>query len=301
MRLLGKFVAGIGLAYFSSIAAGAITITSLTYPAWLVRNHEITALFPGQTLRDADLVRSGDHRGRILIELPDGSQVRLGGSARFLVESSSLSSVDGNHPNEISVRLLRGSFRFTSSSLIGAEGGDWDGARPQVMLKIGKMIAQTVNSDILIRRNDVEDRIGLIDGVVEVLSADESKVTLDEPGEVLLKPFGQPLLPISDANVEKLVQWQTESELSKNLGLASTSGPWQIALVSFNQETNIAARLADFNGKGFAARHVSVDQGGKRIHRIVLPGFVTFAAANKALFKISQQMGIADAWIVRAD
>ena len=66
----------------------------MNYPVWVERNQQIVALLPGSELRANELLRTGKG-GRVLLQLADGSALKLGESASFRIESASMPDNQG--------------------------------------------------------------------------------------------------------------------------------------------------------------------------------------------------------------
>ena len=115
MKLLSQSVMAVLLMAVTGIsqAAEVVRVNSMNYPAWLIRDHQTLPLQPGAELRGEDLVRTGNG-GRVLLQMADGSAVKLGESARFVVETAAMRDDQGGSFLESTFQVLRGAFRFTS-------------------------------------------------------------------------------------------------------------------------------------------------------------------------------------------
>ena len=69
----------------AQVAAAPAVVEGVQMPAWLQRNQTVTALRAGTELTSTDVIRTGQ-RGRVLLHLEEGSQVKLGADAVLELE-----------------------------------------------------------------------------------------------------------------------------------------------------------------------------------------------------------------------
>ncbi len=274
------------------LAEDVIKINAMNYPAWVIRNHQTIALTPGYALRADDLVRTGK-KGRVLLQLADGSAVKLGESARFLIRSADMDSEQGESFLKSSFQVLRGAFRFTSSFFGNAIAGH------KVNVNIGTITAGIGGTDIWGRSSQQQDLVAIIEGVITVGVEGELPVILDQPMSLYVKPRDEAPLPVGQIDEEQLQRWANETELDEAQGIAAESGEWAVVLISLNEKKNADRAINEFHDKGFAVQRKSVIRNGKTLHRLLLADFVSIEAAVKAREQIGDDLDIYDAWIWR--
>jgi len=296
MDSIVKLAIGLLLALFSLsvIAADLIKVNAMNYPAWVVRNYETLALLPGSLLQQDDLLRTGKG-GHLLLQLADGSAIKLGESARFIIESTRLADSQGDSLLESSFQVLRGAFRFTSSFFKTTALGH------RADVKIGVITAGIRGTDIWGRSSLEQDLVCLIEGLLSVEAEGEIAVTLDQALSFYVKPKGEAALPVDQIDMQKLQTWANETELDVSLGIATERGEWQLVLISLTDLISAEKVLKSYHEKGFAARRISVLRQGRNLHRLLLPGFVSIEAALNARTQVREQLGINDAWVWKAN
>lgn len=296
MKLLSQSVVAVLLLAVAGIsqATEVVRVNSMNYPAWLVRDHQTLPLQPGAELRGEDLVRTGDG-GRVLIQMADGSSVKLGESARFVVQTAAMRDDQGESFLESTFQVLRGAFRFTS----GFFGNTNTGHR--VSVRIGAITAGVRGTDIWGRSNLEQDLVCLIEGAIAVDSPGEETVNMSDPLSFYVKPKGASPLPVEPVNAEKLAGWARETELETGHGIAAFDGQWKLVLISLGNANRVEPVLQEFHARGFAAKRMTVELDGLTLHRLVLPGFISLEAARNARSVVEAQLGIGDAWALQAN
>ena len=267
-------------------AAEATRVDALHYPAWLVRDYQMLPLSAGMELRNGDLVRSGEG-SRVRLRLADGSRLSLGGLSRFLVES--LPSATAQDP-AVSVQLLRGVFQLEPA-----------GRAYRFAIEAGEISAKSVSAHIWGRVDAVRDALCLIDGAVVVSTAAAAAQKLDQALSCYLKPREREPLPVDLVDRQQHRLWLAETELKPDLGIVVADGQWQLVLLSLTVAERARLVVDDFRRRGYAVRLKSVLRNGRTLHRLLLPGFESIDAALAARARIEKDLGIADAWVWKAN
>ncbi len=295
MHGLKKAVAGVLLALCSLVASAQdlVMVDSMNYPAWVVRNYKTFPLLPGTKLQSDDLVRTGTG-GRLLLRLADGSALKLGESARFIVDSAEQTDTQQGAMLESAFQVLRGAFRFTSAFFKTTNLGY------RVDVKIGAITAGIRGTDIWGRSNQAKDLVCLIEGLISVDTEGEPTTNMDQALSFFVKPKGQDALPVDQVDMQQLLAWAAETELDAELGIASSDGVWQLVLISLTSRQKAKQVMRGFHDKGFGVRIKSVIRQGRTLHRLLLPGFVSVEAALNARSQVREQLGVVDAWVWKA-
>lgn len=294
MLSFGRLILGLLLILLSSaIQAGdIIRVNAMNYPAWVIRNHQTLALTPGYQLSNNDLVRTGK-KGRVLFQLADGSAVKLGESARFLIESASINSSQNNSILMSTLQVLRGAFRFTSSFFNQTD------IEHDLNIAVGAITIGIRGTDIWGRSDIEKDLVALIEGEVTMNAEGEPEKNLDEALNYVVKPKGDAILPVEQVAPDQLDNWAFETELSAAQGIATASGEWSIVLLSLNTLNGANRALKNFHQQGFAVKRKSVIRNGRILHRLLLPGFKSIEDAMNARGMATDLLGIDDAWVWR--
>ena len=289
-----RFILSLALTLSSAalLAEGVVKVNAINYPAWIVRNHQAMALIPGYQLRADDLIRTGK-KGRVVLQLVDGSAIKLGESARFLIGSADVTAKEDQSFLEASFQVLRGAFRYTSSIF----GRSFAGHRLNV--KIGVITAGIRGTDIWGRSSLDQDLVALIEGAITVEIDGEPTVKLEQALNYYVKPRDEAPLPVAQIDPDQLQRWANETELDAALGIAAKSGEWSVVLLSLTDRKKADRELKLFHEKGFAVKRISVIRSGKTLHRLLLPGFVSIEDAVNARTQVSESLGVNDAWVWR--
>ncbi len=271
-----------------SLAENIIKVQAMNYPAWLVRNHQTLALIPGYRLRTDDLIRTGK-RGRVVLQLADGGTIKLTESTRFLIKSSATEST----LEESELQLLRGAFRFTSSSIGNGN------AEHHANIGIGSISVQISNTDIWGQSNSAQIQIALVEGVATVNAPTEPPLTLEQAGSLYIKPREEASLPIEQLDLDELQRLINRTELDETQGIATEDGEWAVVLVSLTNRKNTDKALKALHSKGYPVQRKSVIRQGKTLHRLLLADFASIEDAVKARAEVADSLGIKDAWVWR--
>src|SRR5689334_548720 len=105
INVLGAFLGCLGIALAHAQTA---TVEAVQYPAWLERGGASVPLVPGTRLQPRDQLRTGEN-ARVRLKMGEGSAVKLGEKAHFVIESAENRSVFRS-----TLSVLAGAFRFTS-------------------------------------------------------------------------------------------------------------------------------------------------------------------------------------------
>ena len=170
--LLVMLLAAAGVA-----AAQGPVVQAVQYPAWLERNGVSVPLTPGTQLQSKDQVRTGDN-ARIQMKLPEGSTVKLGQNAKFVIDR-----IDNRGFFRSTLSVISGAFRFTTDALRKA-------TRREVTIKVHNVTAGIRGTDLWGKSTDERDLVCLLEGRITVGAAGHAPVALDRPLDFYQKPRG---------------------------------------------------------------------------------------------------------------
>src|SRR5689334_198611 len=106
MLLGAALLAAAGLA-----AAEPARVEAVQYPAWLERGGNAVPLTPGTRLEPSDKLRTGAN-ARVQLRMGEGSTVKLGENAQFVIEKMEDRSVF-----RAALSVITGAFWFTTDAL----------------------------------------------------------------------------------------------------------------------------------------------------------------------------------------
>jgi len=279
-------------AAFTPAALAAMSVDSLNYPVWVERGGRTTPVAPGDQLYPGDVVNTGQ-TGRAWLAIDEGSVIKLGQQARFVITRAEFRESGGDTVFDAAFNLLEGAFRFTSNFFPRARQ-----AGHKVDFRIGAITAGVRGTDIWGRSAETEDFVALLDGSIEVSAGGAAPRLMEQALTLYRKPAA---LPAGDPQAVPLAAVQglaPETELSAGSGIASTGGTYDLVLMSLRSNALAAASVAHFERAGFAVRTRPVEVDGRAYNRIVLSGLADLRAARNLRGLIAEQFDITDAWII---
>lgn len=214
---MARFSMAMALGCFAVVGAApaqSVSVQAVQYPAWLERGGRSVPLAPGTVLQREDLVRTGMN-ARVQLGLSEGSTVKLGENARFVVERA-----DDRRAFRASFAVIAGAFRFTTHALRRAQARD-------VAIKVRNVSVGIRGTDVWGKSTDERDIVCLIEGKVTVGAASHPTVTLDRPLAFYEKPrAADPKVSTIDA--KQLALWSEETEIAREAGEPQAKGPWRV-------------------------------------------------------------------------
>ena len=207
------FVAGVLCAGLAAGHAAAQTrVEAVQYPAWLERGGQAAPLVPGTALQASDTIRTGEN-ARVRLRLAEGSAVKLGENARFVIERA---SPEGDTFRG-ALAVLAGAFRFTTARA----------QRRDLTIKVKNVTAGIRGTDLWGKSAPDRDFVVLIEGRITMESAGHPAVVLEQPLD-LYQRVGDAkpeVVRIEPARLEELAK---ETELPPNGATASVGGEWRV-------------------------------------------------------------------------
>jgi hypothetical protein len=92
-------------------AAPPAVVEAVQYPVWLERGGRTVPLTPGTALQSQDRLLTGEN-ARVQIKMGEGSTVKLGEKAKFVIERAEDPGIF-----KATLNVLTGAFRFTTDAL----------------------------------------------------------------------------------------------------------------------------------------------------------------------------------------
>jgi hypothetical protein len=229
----------------ASALAQAVKVEAVQYPAWLERGGHTVPLAPGMQLQSSDRLRTGGN-ARVQLRLGEGSTVKLGENARFVVERV-------QHRNIFSAALtvLAGAFRFTTDALAKSRKRD-------ISIKARTITAGIRGTDVWGKSTDERDLVCLIEGKVNVSSENHPAVTLDTPLDFYQRPRGG-TPQVAKIDQKQLDIWSLETELSKDGAAARAGGAWRVVAATMATRDEALALDRTLRGSGYPAEIVAAD------------------------------------------
>jgi hypothetical protein len=224
---MGKALAALALALAAGGAfAQNARVEAVQYPAWLERGGRAVPLTPGIALQARDRLRTGAG-ARVQLRLGEGSTVKLGERAQFVVERAEDRGVF-----RAALSVIAGAFRFTGQAL---------GRKRDISIRVKNATAGIRGTDVWGKATDERDIVCLIEGRVTVDSEGHPQVVLDQPLDFYQKP--RDAAPqVAKVDQKQLDIWALETEIAPDGPAADRSGRWRV-VVGVYVNRNDALRL----------------------------------------------------------
>lgn len=265
-------------------AVAAATVEVVQPPAWLDRNGFTSPLVPGMELRSGDVLRTGAG-ARAYLVLAEGSRVKLGESARFVLY------VRGNDPRRYfrgALDVLAGAFRYTTG--LAAKRGKRD-----LSIRVATATVGIRGTDVWGRTDAQGEMIALLEGRIDITRGNQT-VDMAQPMTFFDAPRGQPAaVRVLDPAVFKTLARQTEIELGD--GAVRATGSWRV-IAAAATDNDAALELYDrVRAAGFGAKLRPQPAGANAaaatwIYEVVVPGFASESEARAAAARIKAATGL---------
>jgi hypothetical protein len=273
------------LPVFASLAA---QVDGLQMPAWVERGGERLPVRAGMELVEADVVETGKG-GRLIIQLADGSFVKLGEEARLAL----LSLSEEKGPQGALTGLLnvmKGAFRYTAGTLGRM-------LRRDIQVNIASTTLGIRGTDVWGRSQNGDATVCLIEGQITLNHPARGEFIMDQPLSFFVAPRDGEPQPVGPVDPEKLRQWSAETELDLGHGVILPGGGWIVQLGSHTSEVTarkIEKRLLD---AGVPVEFTTVQLKDRTFHRLRVSNFDTQQDAKNFADKMRGQPGIPKPWV----
>jgi hypothetical protein len=257
-----------------SASAENATVEAVQYPAWLDRGGASVPLTPGTTLQAEDKLRTGGN-ARVQLRMGEGSTVKLGENAQFVIER-----VENRGVFRAALSVITGAFRFTTDALRKSQQRD-------ISIKVRNVTAGIRGTDLWGKSTDARDLVCLLEGKISVGSEGHPNVTLDQPLDFYQKPRdGEPAVAKVDAKQVEI--WSAETDISKDGPAARKGGPWRVIAAVYPARDEALAMNRLLRASGYPS------EIGKRdnLTTVVVPGLAGEAEARALMANLRSIPGI---------
>lgn len=276
----------------TSLAAEQAIVHAVQAPAWIERAGGIVALRVGAPLLAGDVIRTGPG-GRVQVDLPEGSRVKLGEEVNFQAERLQERNDESGGIFDAAFNVLKGAFRFTTG-LAGAE------RRRDVGFRVGAVTAGIRGTDIWGKSmDDGTDLVLLIEGEVELAMDGHEQMMMRQPLHgVIMLPDGEMQL-IEGMAMEDLQRYAAETELNDERAMMLDGGEWQLVLMSLRDPDIAEQTVQSLLQTGFPAVIERVNLAGGEWHRVVLSDLASVNDARMQGEMLQGRFGIQGYWVNR--
>lgn len=235
-----------GLFAAHAALAEPTVVEAVQYPAWLERGGVKAPLTPGTQLKARDKIVTGGN-ARVRMKLGEGSAVKLGENAQFVMERAEDRSVFS-----ATLSVLAGAFRFTTDAL--------SGRKRDLTIKAKAVSAGIRGTDLWGKSTGERDLICLLEGKISVAAEGHPQVTLDQPLDFYQKPRdGAP--SVARVDPRQLEEWAKETELVPGGAGASVGGRWRVEAAVKSARNDALTLNRQLRRDGYPSE--IVEKGGK--------------------------------------
>lgn len=240
MKRITALLACCALASLAAQSRPAV-VEAVQYPAWLERGGNAVPLMPGLQLEAQDRLRTGGN-ARAQLKLAEGSAVKLGENAQFVIER-----VEDRGVFRATLAVIAGAFRFTTRSV---------GRTRDVTIKVKNVTAGIRGTDLWGKSTEGRDLVCLLEGKITVGSQGHPTMTLDQPRDFYQKARdGNPEVARVDA--KQVEEWARETEISADGAAAGAGGRWRVVAGVKPQRDEAMAFRGTLRRAGYPAEVVA--------------------------------------------
>ena len=271
-------------------AAAEAEVSAVQPPAWLERNDRRSPLAPGAKIATDSTIVTGEG-ARVRVNMPDGSVLRLGEDSRFSMMALSQAAGTEGQVSAL-MRVVRGVFRLTTGVLEHGTARD-------MRLEVGVYMVGIRGTDVWGRSTAADgDLFALIEGEAEVRIQGVSDPIYPDPMTFLARepgtepaPFTRPIDP------DTLAEWAAQTDLQPHEGVMEPEGPWQVVLISLQDEAAVANMATELREAGYVARVQDARVNDMTVYRLMLQGFSSREDAAAVGARLQQRLELDDIWV----
>ena len=269
----------LGLALIAALGhalAGPTTVEAVQYPAWLERGGNAVPLTPGTTLQADDKLRTGAN-ARVQLKVGEGSTVKLGENAQFVIER-----VEDRGVFRAALSVITGAFRFTTDAFR-------KGQRRDIAIHVKNVTAGIRGTDLWGKSTGERDLVCLLEGKISVGAEGHPTVTLDQPLDFYQKPRdGDPI--VAKVDQKQVDIWSRETEISKDGPAGRAGGRWRVTAAEFQSRDEALAMNRLLRANGYPSE---VGKRGERV-TVVVAGISGEAEARSLAGNLKRVPGVTE-------
>jgi hypothetical protein len=240
-----RWIMAAALAAASALALGApaAKVASVQLPAWVQQGAVRHPLQAGMLLNSTDTVESGGG-GRVLLQLGEGSHVRLGENSQIrLVQLKP--QADGVFAASLDV--VKGAFRFTTRAVSKLQ-------RREVTIRVATITAGIRGTDVWGKTTATRDVVCLLEGQIAVSHQDGVQASMDTPNTFFVADRDQPPSPVGAVSAEQIATWAAETHLTSGAGALVAGGKYALELGVFETQADALAQYDILRAAGYPVR-----------------------------------------------
>jgi hypothetical protein len=283
--LLLAVTAAFLLPAFTSLAA---QVDGLQLPAWVEHAGSRQPARAGMPLAESDIVETGKG-GRLIIQLADGSFIKLGEEARLALTALREQETPQSTLTGL-LNVVKGAFRYTAGTLGRMTQRD-------ILMQVASTTLGIRGTDVWGRSQGGGVTVCLIEGAIMLNNPARGEFNMDQPLTFFEAPRDGEPQPVAPVDPEKLRQWLAETDLNLGRGVILPGGGWIVQLGSHNSEATARKIEARLLADGIPAEFTTVQLKDRTFHRLRVSGFDTQQDAKYFADKLRGQPGISKPWV----
>lgn len=265
-------------------------VSSVESPAWLVHAGATTPLRPGMQVGDGDTLRTAAG-GRVYLQLPEQSTVKLGENTEFTTPSMQMAKDDQGSLVKGVLHILKGVFRFTTSLAGHSE-------RRHMDIQVGVTTIGVRGTDVWGRASEDGSLVALLEGKISMDMPGHAGMMMDQPMHYMTTgAAGADMKMGMDVTPDKVADWAAQTDVAAGSGVLSSGGKWVVALVSSTSDADTAALMKKLAAAGFPADDTQVTVRGTAYHRLVVHQAASFKDAKALADKIGKLSPLMSPWV----
>lgn len=269
-------------------------------PAWVERDGRLLALRPSTELLPGDVIHTGA-RGRVELDLPEGSVARLGSGARLALPVSRMMNDAQGEFWDSTLHLLKGAFRYTTR--VAGKG-----RRRDLRLRVGVVTIGVRGTDFWVRADAAGDEVMLMEGRISLEMQGQAMMMMEQPMDAMkFMPDGRMESMAMTSMAPELMHSKMDAMLAMTtmedgMGMLMMDMPamFDVVLMSLTDPGNADRAAADLGARGYPVGLEPASVDGRRFTRVVVAGFPSRAEALGFRTRVAAELGITDAWLKRS-
>ncbi len=273
----------------NALCQDSIFVDSLQPPAWINKPGGKIALQPGMTVNPEEKIYTGN-LGKVVLQMPEGSKVKLGESTDFTVEQAEDLETPQDETFKGILRILTGAFRFTTEKLAAQKKRNID-------IRLATATIGIRGTDLWGRSNKNREFICLIEGQISITRDNEPQVTMTNSRSTYTVEKNKPANPLGVISAAQLAELATETELDYGNGVLTQDGKYTVYLLSTQNRQYAEKIQQEIQQRGYPANITSVTVNQKLWNRIGIQNFATLEDARSFSANTQNSLGIKNNWI----
>lgn len=272
----------------SSTAQETARVLSMQPPVWVERDGVLRALRTDRPITSGDTLVTGDS-GRLLIDLPDGSDLKIGSEASFAVNTLREAQDPVGDLIEGVYEISRGAFRYSTR----ASGAN---IRRNVNVTVGLATVGIRGTDFWGLTTEESDTVVLLEGAIVIEKEGQASVEMEDALTFYNAPRNGAPKPVEEVDMEQLQIWAASVEMVPDAGTITPDGRWSVYLGAFRARQSAGRLVGEFGEQGYPAEIKQVNVNGP-LYRVAVAGFTTREDALEFVELANTRLGVSGAWI----